>query len=143
MLQNGDHDRALASFRSVLVACRHSATRPFNLEDQGGREVEKSEINSIIVSVALGDCGLAESQSATPNNLFAFYNHAFVFESPPGITIRTSQQESYRDTIFQTVLLFNTAMTFYGKALWGGGPNSSNYLANSLQFYSKLDNRRT
>jgi hypothetical protein len=132
MLQNGNHDRALASFQCALVACRHSTTRPFNFEDQGGRE---DETNSIIVSVALGDYGLADSQSATPNNLFTFYNHAFVFESPPSITTRTSQQENHRAIVLLTVLLFNTAVALYRKALCGGGPNSSNYLTKALQFY--------
>jgi hypothetical protein len=135
MLQNGNHDRALATFRCALAACRHTTTRPFNFEDD--REDEMSqETNSIIVSVALGDYGLAERQSATPNNLFGFYNHAFVFESPPGITTRTSQQESNRNIVLLTVLLFNTAMALYGKAICGDGPNSSNYLTRALQFYS-------
>jgi hypothetical protein len=134
MLRNGDHDLALASFRCALDAYRRSPARPFfNSDDQGGTE----ETNNSIVSVALGDYGLAESQSATPDNLFAFYNHAFVFRSVPGITPRTSQQESHRDAMLPTVFLFNTAMTLYVRALCGGGPNSSNnYLTKALQFYS-------
>jgi hypothetical protein len=128
MLLNGDHDHALASFRCALEACHQF---PFTFEDQGGTE----ETNSIIASVALGDY---ESHSVTPDNLFAFYNHAFVLGSSPDITTRTLQQESHHDAMLPTVLLFNTAMTLYGKGLCGGGPNSSKSLTDALILYSMV-----
>jgi hypothetical protein len=133
-LRNGNHDHALASFRSALEACSQFPTRAFTFEDQGGTE----EANSIIVSVALGDCGLAESQSVTPENLFAFYNHAFVLRSPRDITTTSLQQESHHDAMLATVILFNTAMALYGKALCGGGPSSSRSLTKALVLYSMV-----
>jgi hypothetical protein len=70
-----------------------------------------------------------------PHNLFAFYNHAFVFGSPRDIATRTSQQESHHFTMLPVVLLFNSATTLCGKALCEVGPNSSNYLTRALQLY--------
>jgi tetratricopeptide (TPR) repeat protein len=138
MLQNGDRDLALASFRCALEACRQSPTRLLNFEDQGTEDQNGRGTKNLIFSVALGDCyGLAaESQSATPENLFSFYNHAFVFGSLPDINIRTSQQESQRDAVIPTVLIFNSAMAYYGKALCGRGPMSSRCLRKALQLYS-------
>jgi tetratricopeptide (TPR) repeat protein len=138
MLQNGDHDHALASFRCALAACRQSPPRLLNFEDQAGTVDENGRgTNNLICSVALGDCyDLAESQTASPDNLFSFYNHAFVFGRLPDINTRTSQQESQRDAVIPTVLIFNSAMAMSGKALCRDGPMSSVNLRKALELYS-------
>jgi tetratricopeptide (TPR) repeat protein len=156
MMQNGERDQAIAFFTRAIeaiqqsvnmssfpgelpdIACRYSPTRPLHFEDHDNECEDGRETNNLIVSVALGDCyELAESQTSTHDNLFSFYNHAFVFGSLPDITTRTSQQVSYHDTLISTVLIFNLATTYYGKGLCEGRPNKSlKYLRKAVQFYS-------
>jgi tetratricopeptide (TPR) repeat protein len=144
LLEEGERDEAIAFFRSALlgirqcvesssqsgqqgIACRQSPTGPLN-----GRETK-----NLIFSLALGDCHeLSESQTAAPDNLFSFYNHAFVFGNLPEITTRTSQQEIHHDTMISAVLIFNLALSFYGKGLCAGGPKSTKYLRKALHLYS-------
>jgi tetratricopeptide (TPR) repeat protein len=152
MLQNGECDQAIAIFSRALLgiqqcvesasqagkACRYSPTRPLDFQDESAEVERRRQTNHLIASVALGDCyELAESQRpATHDNLFSFYNHAFVFRSLPDIATRTSQQESHDHTLISTVLIFNLAMAFYGKGLCASTPKSSKYLRKALQLYT-------
>jgi hypothetical protein len=151
MLQNGDHDHALASFHSALkvlqqcttmcsfpgelpvIACRHSptGTQPLRIDSE---DEESGETNNLIVSLALGDCHeLAESQSATPDNIFSFYNHAFVFGFRPNTATGTPQQETHFKML-TTVLVFNMALTHHIKGLVDEH-NSSKYLRKAIRLY--------
>lgn len=156
MLQNGERDEAIAFFSGALIgirqcvesagqadqqgiACCRSPTRlPLSFEEQCTEDESGRETKNLICSLALGDCyELAESQTATPDNIFSFYNHAFVFGSLPEITTRTSQQEANHDTMISAVLIFNLALSFCGKGLCApDGPKSSKYLRKALHLYS-------
>jgi tetratricopeptide (TPR) repeat protein len=155
MMQNGERNRAIAFFSRVIeaiqqsvnmssfpgelpdITCRYFPTRALQFEDQSTEGEDGREINNLIVSVALGDCyELAESRAATHDNVFSFYNHAFVFGSLPDMATTTSQQEGHHDTLISAVLIFNLAMTFYGKGLCARKPKSSKYLRKALQLYS-------
>lgn len=109
MLHMGDHDQALTCVRHALsvirqrvksagpgqgLPCHHSHAQPLLVVEQGTENEMRSEINNLIISVALDDSESAESQAArTPGNLFSFsYNHAFVVSALPSLLTRTSQQ---------------------------------------------------
>jgi tetratricopeptide (TPR) repeat protein len=152
MMQNGKYKAALASFRRAFTAVQesvvnaadpakrtavdrgHPQTQPEGIED--GRIRVDSE--TLISSVALGDCESAEGNNASPGDPFSVYNHAFVFRD---ITLNpiARQQEIECDTTMlttqSTVILFNTALTYHRKGLLGG-PESSRHLQKALQFYS-------
>jgi hypothetical protein len=146
MLRKGDHAHALASFQRALkviqqyvsmysfpeelldITCRYYPTQQSS-EDENGRET-----NSIIGSVALGDCGLAERQSATnPKNLFSSFNHAFLFRFRPSMAMGSSQQEPYFNML-TTVLLFNMALTWHRRGLVDAH-NSSQNLRKAIRLY--------
>jgi tetratricopeptide (TPR) repeat protein len=150
MLQSGERDEAIAFFSRAIeaiqqsvnmssfpgelpdITCRYSPTRSLNFKDQGAVDEEGGDTNTLIVSVASGDYELAESQTVTHDNVFSFYNHAFVFESLPGTVTTITQQESRHERKISAILIFNLALTFYGKGICGGGP----YLRKALQLYT-------
>jgi tetratricopeptide (TPR) repeat protein len=154
LLQNGERDQAIAFFSGALLgirqcvesagqadqqdtACRRYPTRSLHYEEQGTEDENSRGTNNLIISLALGGCyELAESQTATPDNTFSFYNHAFVFGNLPEITTRTSQEETHHDTMISAVLIFNLALSFYGKGLCADGPKSPKYLRKALHLYS-------
>jgi hypothetical protein len=151
MLQNGDHDQALCSFRRALVEIRQCVTesaspgaqgapsglnleQPFAFEEQGIDTEHIGDVSTLILSVALGDGKLAERSPAKSNNLFSFYNHAFVVETLPITYTRTSQQGIDHHVRLTTVLLFNIALTFHKKGLLDG-PKSLESLEQAIEFY--------
>lgn len=112
MLQNGDHDQAIRSFRRNLVEIRQCVTESASHEETQDIDTEHSgaDASTLILSVALGDC--------KSNNLLDFYNHAFVVGFPPTTYTRTSQQGiDQHHTRLATALLFNIALTFHRKGL--------------------------
>jgi hypothetical protein len=152
MLRDGDHDHALASFHRALevirqyismrsfpeeppdVTCCYFPTQPLLVEEQGTEDENGRETNKIIVSVALGDYGLAESQSATtPENLFSFFNHAFLFRFRPSMALGGAQEEDYFNML-TTVLVFNMALTQHRRGLVDGH-NSSQNLRKAILLY--------
>jgi hypothetical protein len=151
MMQNGDHGHALASIQRALealkqsvtisfprglpdIACRHSVTRTSSSEDEGAEDEEGRESRNVIVSIALGDYGLAESQSATPANLFSIYKHAFVLKFRPNTVTRTSQQETAHFTMITSVLVYNMALLCHRRGLVAEH-NSSQSLTRAIQLY--------
>jgi hypothetical protein len=152
MLRDGDHDHALASFHRALevvqqyinmcsfpgelpdITCRYFPTQPRRVEEEGTEDENGRETNSIIVSVALGDYGLFESQSATtPENLFSFFNHAFLFRFRPSTALGSAQQEEYFNML-TTVLVFNMALTQHRRGLVDEH-NSSQNLRKAIRLY--------
>jgi hypothetical protein len=153
MLRNGDHDHALASFQRALevihqyvgmysypdeelpdITCHYSPTQHLRVEQQGSGDENGRETNSIIVSVALGDYGLAEHQSVTtPENLFSLFNHAFLFRFRPSMAMGSSQQETYFNML-TTVLVFNMALTRHRRGLVHEH-NSSQNLRKAIRLY--------
>jgi tetratricopeptide (TPR) repeat protein len=123
MLQNGDLDQALCSFRRAIAETRQHATESASHEEAQGIEEEgidtelSGDASTLILSVALGDCKLAESKTAKSSNLFSFYNHAFVNGSPSTTSTRTSQHGIYHHVRLTAVLLFNIALVFHRKGL--------------------------
>jgi hypothetical protein len=152
MLRNGDNDHALASFQRALeviqqyvsmysfpeeledITCHYSPTQPLRVEQQGSVDENGRETNRIIVSVALGDYGFVERQSATtPENLFSFFNHAFLFIFRPSMAMGSSQQETYFNML-TTVLVFNMALTQHRRGLVDEH-NSSQILRKAIRLY--------
>jgi hypothetical protein len=152
MLRDGDDDHALASFHRALeviqqyikmssfpgeppdTTCRYFPTQSRRVEEQGTEDENGKEINSIIASVALGDYSLFESQSATtPENLFSFFNHAFLFTFRPSTALGSAQQENYFNKL-TTVLVFNMALTQHRRGLVDEH-NSSQNLRKAVRLY--------
>jgi hypothetical protein len=151
MLRNGDHDHAFASLHRALEVvqqyiricsspgeppegCSYSPAQSLRVVQQESEDENARETNSIIVSVALGDYGLAESQTTTPDTTFSFFNHAFLFRFPPSMAIGiSSQQESYSERLM-TVLVFNMAITQHRKGLVEEH-NSSQNLRKAIRLY--------
>ena len=142
MLQYGDHDQALSSFRRALLeieqcvinasleerrgsACRLHLEQPLSVEEQGIDTEHSGDVSTLISSVALGDGELAES---------SFYNHAFVVGTLPTDYTRTPKEESDHHVRLTTVLLFSMAMTFHKKGLLDG-PMSLESLRKAIQIY--------
>jgi tetratricopeptide (TPR) repeat protein len=152
MLQNGNYNDALASFRRAFTGVRESVVNVADLakrtpvdrshphtQPEGTADDERIRVESetLISSVALGDCEPSEGNNALPGNLFSVYNHAFVFRDIT-LNLVARQQEIERDTMLttqSTVILFNTALTYHRNGLLGG-PKSSKYLRKALTFYS-------
>jgi hypothetical protein len=148
MLQNGQYNNALASFRRAFAEVQESVANaadpakrqpkdywhPHNQPEGTEDETIRVESETIISSVALGDCESAEGKNASPGNPFSVYNHAFVFRNI-ALNPMARQQAIERDTILSTVILFNTALAYHRKGLHGGA-DSSNHLRKALQFYS-------
>jgi hypothetical protein len=153
MLRNGDHAHAVASFQRALeviqqyvsmysfpeelpydITCRYSPTQHLRVEQQGSEDENGRETNYIIVSVALGDYGLAERQSGTtPENLFSFFNHAFLFRFRPSMAMGSSQQQTYFNML-TTVIVFNTALAQHRRGLVDEN-NSSRNLREAIRLY--------
>jgi hypothetical protein len=146
MLRNGDHDHARASLQRALEVvqqyihicsfpgeppetCHYSPSQPLRVEQQENEDENGRETNRIIVSVALGDYGLAESQTTTPDNTFSFFNHAFLFRFRPSMPMRSSQQE-----MLTTVLVFNMAITLHSRGLAEEHDSSQN-LRKAIRLY--------
>jgi hypothetical protein len=154
MLQNGNHDQALCSFRRALVeiqqcvaasaspedpqgaACRLYLEQPLSDEEQGIDTEHIRDSSTLILSVALTDGKLVESKTVeSSTNLFSFYNHAFVvLGTLPTTYTRTPQQGIDHIIRLTTVLLFNMALTFHKKGLLDG-PMSLESLRNAINIY--------
>jgi hypothetical protein len=140
MLQNGDLDQALCSFRRALVEIRQCVTESASHEETQGAEeqdidTERSgDASTLILGVALGDCKLAESKTPKSNNLLSFYNHAFVVGTPSTTYTRTSQHGIDHHTRLTTILFFNMALTIHRKGLLDE-PQSLQSLRKAIQLY--------
>jgi hypothetical protein len=152
MLQNGDHDQALCSFRRALVEIRQCVTEsaspekpqgsdcrlyleePLSVEEQDIDDERSGDASTLILSVALGDCKLAESKTAESSNLFPFYNHAFVVGTLPTPYTITSKQGVDHHARLTTVLLFDMALTFHRKGLHDETKSLEN-LRKAIQIY--------
>jgi hypothetical protein len=151
MLRNGDHDHARASLHRALEvvqqytricsfpgeppdACSYSPAQPLRAVQQENEDENARESNRIIVSVALGDYGLAESQTTTPDTTFSFFNHAFLFRFRPSMAMGTSSQQESYSRILTTVLVFNMAITQHRKGLVEEH-NSSQNLRKAIRLY--------
>jgi hypothetical protein len=153
MLQNGDHDQALRSFRRALVGIRQCVTesaapeepqgsayrlhleQPLSGEEQAIDTEHSGEASTLILSVALGDSKLvAESKTAKSSNLFPFYNHAFVVWTLPTTYAITSKQGIDHHARLTTVLLFNMALTFHRKGLLNETKSLEN-MRKAIQIY--------
>jgi hypothetical protein len=151
MLQNGDYDQALCSFRRDLVEIRQcvpesaspegpcglNLEQPLAVEEQGIDTEHSGDVSTLILSVALGDSNLAETKAAKSSNILSFYNHAFVVGTLPTSYTRTSQQEIDHHVRLTTVLLFNMALTFHKKGLLDG-PKSLESLEKAIQIYNLI-----
>jgi hypothetical protein len=148
MLQNGDNDQALYSFRRALVetrqciaesapipeqpqgaACREYFELPFVFEEQGIDTEHSGDVSTLTLSVALG-----ESQISMSSNLFSFYNYAFVVGTLPATYTRISQQGIDHHVRLTTVLIFNMALTCHKKGLLDG-PMSLESLRKAIDMY--------
>jgi tetratricopeptide (TPR) repeat protein len=153
MLQNGDLDQALHSFRRALVEIRQCITesashketqgvarRPYfeqpqlSVEEQDIDAQHNGDASTLILSVALGDCTPTESKTAKSSNLFSFYNHAFVVGTPSTNYTRTSQHGIDHHARLTSVLLFNMALTYHRKGLLDGS-KSLETLRKAIQVY--------
>jgi hypothetical protein len=152
MLQNGDHDQALCSFRRALVELRQCVIesagpekpqgsdsrqcleQPLSVEGQAIDTEHSGDASTLILSVALGDCKLPVSKTAKSSNLFPFYNHAFVVWTLPTTYAITSKQRINHHVRLTTVLLFNMALTFYRKGLLNE-TNSLENMRKAIQIY--------
>jgi hypothetical protein len=145
MLQNGDLDQALCSFRQALDEIRQYVSESASYEETQGVEQTQdidnrhngADASTLILSVALGDCTLRESQTAKSCNLLSFYYHAFVVgTTPPNTYASTSQAEQGIDYYnrLTTALLFNMALTFHCKGVLAE-PKSLESLRKAILFY--------
>jgi hypothetical protein len=134
MLQNGDYDQALCSFRRALAEtgqcvaesasaeeprgaeCRVYLEQPLAVEGQGSDTEHSGEVSNLTLTVALGD-----SQTSMSSHLSSLYNHAFVVGTLPTTSKRISQQgiEDHHVRL-TTVLLFNMALILHKKGLLDG-----------------------
>jgi tetratricopeptide (TPR) repeat protein len=151
MLQNGNHDEALVSFRCALVGIRQSVTDanindntdPAELQDKGNLHTDyqfnaaqdpihhqRGETSNLILAVPPGysDSNEEWERVASPGNLFYVYNNAFDVGG-------SSHQEIEVATMLSPVVLFNIALTYHRKGLCDG-TNSSKKLRKALQLYS-------
>jgi hypothetical protein len=143
MLQNGDNDQALYSFRRALVetgqclaesaspeqppgaACREYFELPCVFEEQGIDTEHSGDVSTLTLSVALG-----ESQTSMSSNLFSFYNYAFVVGTLPA----TYKQGIDHHVRLTTVLIFNMALACHKKGLLDG-PMSRESLRKAIDMY--------
>jgi hypothetical protein len=147
MLQNGDHDQALLSFRRALVetgqciaesaspeqprgaACRVYLEQPFTVEEQGIDTEHSRYVSNLTLSVALGD-----SHTSMSSSLSSLYNYAFVVGALPTTYTRISQQGIDHHVRLTTVLIFNMALTCHKKGFLDG-PMSLESLRNAIHMY--------
>jgi hypothetical protein len=146
MLQNGDLDQAVRSFRRSLVEIRQelsSSEGANHHEKTQGVETQdidtqySGDASTLILSDALGDCKLAESKTTNSCHTLSFFYRAFVIGTTRPITTytSTSQQGIDHHTRVTTALLFNMALTFHRKGLLLAEPRSLESLRKAIHFY--------
>jgi tetratricopeptide (TPR) repeat protein len=148
MLQDGNHGEALVSFRRALVGIKQSVANANNNTDLARRQdkghshadylinaaqdpvlYQRGGTSNLLLAVPPGYSASAEDWKsvASPGNLIYVYNNAFDF----GVNL---QQEIDIVNMLSPVVLFNIALAYHRKALYG--VNSSKKLRKALQLYS-------